>query len=139
MIQMALSAAIRRGSKLRPQGRLALLYNGATCALGAAGEAIGIKLYDESYRYPPEAGEGGYEQIHVAFPILNKLYTKCHLCGRHLNMIPHLNDDHFWTREQIADYVEGVELSLELAIEQPAAATVNAATVNEEILEEALV
>lgn len=78
----------------------------ATCALGAAFDAIGkLSVYEdlEDSRY---------------FPILAVMETcpvtacsdVCMMSAESLdNVIQHLNDDHYWTREQVAEWVEVIE------------------------------
>lgn len=68
----------------------------ATCALGAAYEAS-------------RCGNG-WSGLERRFPIVNTLPLKCPTCGKTTPvMLPHLNDDHKWTREEIADWVECIE------------------------------
>jgi len=80
-----LAEAILRGSKLGPQCFGKMYIKEATCALGAS-------------------EKGGYRGT---IP----LDDPCLVCGgrgpfnRGLSLIPHLNDDHRWTREAIADWL----------------------------------
>jgi hypothetical protein len=96
---MRLSEAIRLGAMLKPQ------YFGdfygpeqTTCALGAAGDAIGTVFIDQ-------------EDVAAEWPWTQGDFVRCPgelecgECGNVLNTIPHLNDDHRWTRERIADWV----------------------------------
>lgn len=97
------SEAIRLGSMLRPQA-FGVGFDGvATCANGAAREAVG-KLNCDDY------------QMRHYFPICETQMEYCPIC-RDQTMVPnlagcvaHLNDDHGWTREQIADFVQAIEL-----------------------------
>lgn len=101
------SEAIREGAKLRPQ-TIGTYFDsiGRSCALGAALEAC-----------------FGYEEDDVVgltemFPyILN--VAPCPVNGCFLRdqtivdvIVAHLNDDHLWTREQIADWLESEEEKL---------------------------
>lgn len=101
---MDLADKIRVGSTLKPQGRGEFLSpDGCTCAMGAALDAIGRLTRD---------GERGRDILIEQFPIVatyvshpslsvpTTLLMACFL----------LNDRHGWTREQIADFVESVEL-----------------------------
>lgn len=107
---MKLSEAIRLGAMLKPQGHGLLHVNGRTCALGAAYDAVG-HLDEHSY---------GWRGLERDFPILlSLLKAPCPIptCQspfwrdgqRETWAIPHLNDYHRWTREQIADWVETIE------------------------------
>lgn len=128
---MKLSEAIRLGSLLRPQGyRKYASADGRTCALGAALEAIGIR---------PRFGEGqeGEEAMFkeaMSTPSFKEWATDlggknppCPVCGdmefrgrksmhdgtphkRNVSsVIIHLNNDHEWTRGEIADWVATFE------------------------------
>ena len=109
---MRLSEAIRLGAMLKPQTTGHYRKAGATCALGAAADAAGIKrdmdnklflrfpiLSIEDWPEPPVkiqrpgflASQGGQNPM--------SLYT----------VIWRLNDDAELTREQIADYVATIE------------------------------
>lgn len=96
---MKLSEAIRLGAMLKPQGfghGSGYPHASATCALGAAYEAS-------------DCG-AGWASLEKRFPVVNALPLKCPTCGKaNPGMVPHLNDDHRWTREQIADWVESIE------------------------------
>ena len=100
MARLRLSEAIRLGSLLHPQGFGGLRIYGknmtvsATCALGAAEEAGYIRTFGTAPR---------------------QFACPHHRCGIRLDisatteMIIHLNDAHRWTREAIADWVQGIE------------------------------
>lgn len=100
---MRLSEAIRLGAMMGKQ-----IYDNfygdegnpaaGTCALGGAYSAIGVRRYSD-------------EETDI-WPL--RMAVKCPACarrnGRRLgNTITHLNDDHRWTREAIADWVAGIE------------------------------
>lgn len=97
---MRLSEAIRLGAMLKPQGFDDYRTDdGRTCAVGAAQEAMGGAAAFVAWQQL-EHTVGGH----------------CPLCGLtktedgvRINVVPHLNDCHRWTREQIADWVETVE------------------------------
>lgn len=104
-----LSDAILDGAKLRRQGYDRCVdMEGRTCALGAAIHAIDGE--------PSEA----YHLIHEAFPRLAQAFSKCPdmLCRDTnltiVDLVPHLNDFHRWTREQIAAFVSTIEEKLGL-------------------------
>jgi hypothetical protein len=97
---MKLSEAIRLGAMLKPQG-----FGGnttgpmatVTCALGAAYEAAEVAHC--------------WIALSRRFPILMRIeWLVCPACDERVETpIPHLNDDHRWTREQIADWVATIE------------------------------
>ena len=103
---MRLSEAIRLGAMLKPQTTGHYRKAGATCALGAAADAAGIKR---------DMGN----KLFLRFPIL---FIEIYLDpwdiladdrdGQRMSLytvIWHLNDDAKLTREQIADYVATIE------------------------------
>lgn len=100
---MKLSEAIRLGALLKPQGFDDGPFGASdqhTCAFHAACEAIGHPRYGgESY---DSWGRLGVWE--APCPVAN--------CDRNRypwNTVAHLNDDHRWTREQIADWVQAIE------------------------------
>lgn len=102
---MRLSEAIRLGAMLHPQEFGAYKSDTGTCALGAAIEAaIGrVRISPSPYfllleRWPWINGE-----LLVVCPAMCQIDM---LVG---SMIIHLNDDHRWPREQIADWVATIE------------------------------
>jgi len=137
---MPLSQAIRLGSMMRPQAfgylqqplpfqwlrKLLGLPLGRTCALGAAYEAGGCRStiivateYIPTFRGPGVAvGEASRQ---IEFPdcwvtilhLTSDCPTGCEGVQMVERIIAHLNDDHRWTREQIADWVESIERSQE--------------------------
>lgn len=113
-----LSEAIRAGAKLHPQcfGKLFLADRHpigeqpwriggqivATCALGAASEALGEDLLQLQE-----------DNLHLHYP-WGTDYVNCPTCtaahaGPVFSIIAHLNDFHKWTREQIADWIESID------------------------------
>ena len=113
---LKLSEAIRLGSMETMQA-IGAFYSkeaDAACALGAALLAVGhlnrdgedLNHYDEVYACWPEARRRGYgcpSCLHVT--PLNPV----------AEIIIHLNDDHEWTRERIADWVATVENAIPAA------------------------
>lgn len=105
---MKLSDAIRLGALLHPQcfGMLweqnLNLQLRATCALGAAYHAAGIVRH----------GCVDVRDAEATFPIMAREVECPGGCGRVENCgdtVAHLNDDHRWSREQIADWVATIE------------------------------
>ena len=98
---MKLSEAIRLGAMLYPQGRVLLFNAGRACALGSALAALGMSDFTD-----------GCTVIRKHYPFL-KTERVCPACGGKDSMFfivgEHLNDTHNWTREHIADWVQGVE------------------------------
>ena len=104
---MKLSEAIKAGAKQMPQCER-LLFDidknpTKCCALGAAYLGIELSLMngDKSWR------------LIKAFPELQQLAI-CPECGAKNKTLfgvigEHLNDTHRWTRERIADWLEGQE------------------------------
>lgn len=106
---MKLSEAILLGSTMNPQAFG--VYedpDGHTCALGAALKAVGFVVH--KVLLPMDAMVNS-TNLAWLFPFLH-YYDACPGCGAAntvFNIIPHLNDDHKWTREQIAEWVATVE------------------------------
>jgi hypothetical protein len=116
---MRLSEAIRLGAMTSPQGfgvdSVNLDRDAPKCAWGAAIEAAGLPSQRAaggvSLRGEPPIG------LVVTIPdewlrIANQ-WTHCPECntfrGYVAYLIPHLNDEHRWTREQIAAWIETLE------------------------------
>lgn len=105
------SEAIREGAKLRPQGRGMFFRAGRTCAYGAGTEAV--------------TGEANkWEVVWELYPYLcatDVTCPKCEVRGAIQGIIYHLNDDHGWKRERIADWLESEEekLGYVLLTEEP--------------------
>ena len=102
------SEAIREGAKLRPQAFGAYFDGGTSCAVGAAHEAITGKAEDSDAVALTEG----------SFPYMQLCNNKatCPQCtaaiGSLLSTVTHLNDEHKWTRERIADWLETEEEKL---------------------------
>lgn len=97
---MKFSDAIRLGSMMKPQGFGDYeTEDGGTCAYGAACNAGGL-AYEDAF-------PGDWTDVLIRIES-EECPAGCGIPQR-VDMIPHLNDDHKWTREQIADYVEKFE------------------------------
>jgi hypothetical protein len=130
---MRMSEAMRLGAMLHDQayGELWTLDEGgaviASCALGAAFEAAGLPMSREMRPYPI-LGVGGTGVLNwgdVPYewqPLLGapaELPCGCERTGLGVGLfsanfnvqgaIVHLNNSHHWTRERIADWLEGEE------------------------------
>jgi hypothetical protein len=98
-----LAAAILDGAAHRPQQAIGTYYEGlhASCALGAA--------YEGMYRLPERAEGVQARELWRLFDCLENTLRRCpEGCRKRVSlasMILHLNDDHQWTREQIAAWV----------------------------------
>lgn len=101
---MRLSEAIRKGGNGARQIKGSYIDgNGGYCAIGAALKAVGFNITWTSI--PVAYASRNY------FPILESVIATCPKCSRawHYameNLIPHLNDDHSMTFEQIAAWIE---------------------------------
>jgi hypothetical protein len=115
MTTMKLSEAIRLGAMLKPQRFGGLYVDSGTCALGAAMDAIGALPKKQSVICSDAEWEpalrlwGGLLDRRVAHPVnASPEDLVCHV-------ITNLNDSHKWTREQIADWVETIEVAQAVA------------------------
>lgn len=127
---MKLSEAMRLGATLKPQAfgritRFLLHLDNAplgTCALGSCLDAIGklplIGMVLPGELYPREWVD--FLETTAACPV--KGCQDDHECVS--IVIVHLNDEHEWTREQIADWVETVEAQVAAPVEEMAVAQV---------------
>src|SRR5262252_2746466 len=103
-----LASFIRAGVLRRPTQAVGHYFEGtrASCALGAA--------YEGMYRLPSETGPANPSRdLEWFFACLDNV-KRCPAeeCKKKLSLaalIVHLNDDHRWSREQIADWVSGKE------------------------------
>jgi hypothetical protein len=98
-----LAEAILHGATARPEQAFGRYFQGrrASCALGAA--------YEGMYRLPREAQDIRPQYLARLFECLESSLRSCpEGCKKRLALgaiILHLNDDHHWTREQIAQWV----------------------------------
>jgi hypothetical protein len=133
---MRLHEAIRLGSMLGPQShtglhrkRLKYIFFGPVvneyCALGAAFEAVGAtartetlaadEVSDGGFRGAAKTRKAGEKVCYIEHPWNSLMWSvvACPACEQAPEplhrVIPHLNDHHKLTREQIADWVEGIE------------------------------
>lgn len=104
---MKYSQAIRLGSKLGPQG-FGLSFQRPAISL-CANEAARVALGTDAIWRTPLATSQSPE-----CPVCEEM-VEDELCG----LVFHLNDDHRWSREQIADFVEDVELKHDHAAKEP--------------------
>lgn len=112
---MTLSEAIRIGAMLKPQAFGGCHVTGATCALGAAVEAIGaLRLCVNGYMPTDDA----IAALATRWPYIDSVVSNPITGdGGDLSfVIFELNDTHRWTRDQIADFVESIERSLEPSV-----------------------
>jgi hypothetical protein len=103
-----LASFIRAGAERRPEQAYGDYYKGknASCALGAA--------YEGMYRLPREM-EGAHptKDLEWFFDCLEGTVRRCPVdgCKKRLvlsALIVHINDEHRWSREQIATWLESV-------------------------------
>jgi len=98
-----LAEAILDGTAHRPDQAFGHYYEGrrASCALGAA--------YEGMYRLPSEAEGIRPRHLERLFDCLEHTLRTCpEGCRKRLPLgaiILHLNDDHHWTRERIAQWI----------------------------------
>lgn len=98
-----LAEAILHGAESRPDQAFGHYFEGrrASCALGAA--------YEGMYWLPREAGSIRPVNLERLFDCLENTLRSCpEGCKKRLAlgaMILHLNDDHHWTRQNIAAWV----------------------------------
>lgn len=107
---MTLSGAIKIGARLKPQarGRMFDRSAGATCALGAAADALGA--WDDDLALPPSAV---LKRLRELFPLLGATTGSG---GETVEQaIAALNDRAGWSRERIAARVEHWERALGVA------------------------
>ena len=100
-----LADAILSGTHRRPAQSFGSYFGpeGGSCALGAAYEGIYLL---------PEHAEGTHpERLDRLFHCIDYVARRCPAgCKKHVPigaLIVHLNDDHRWTREQIAAWLRG--------------------------------
>src|SRR3954466_1155323 len=101
--QRELAEYIRAGSARGPQCFGSYFdEKGGSCALGA--------VYDAIYHLPRQHGKLIPDHLERLFRCLDEVTKRCphEGCKKRLPLAPmlvHLNDDHVWTREQIADWL----------------------------------
>jgi hypothetical protein len=111
---VTLSEAIRLGTALRPNQAFNVLFDPAdptaTCALGAASEAVGILDVTQRNSYVGKAPKS-WRWTSTRWGVLYSC-PSCWWRAEGQDIIIHLNNDHRWTRLQIADWVEVCEREL---------------------------
>lgn len=120
---MKLSEAIRKGAEIRPQA-FGEYFDAVdtelpedceselcSCALGAAFEVVAGGPYFDDVALPCRR-----EYLSEQFPVLNVEGAACPVetCEEDVSealffAVTHLNDEHRWLREEIADWVEQFE------------------------------
>lgn len=124
---MQLHEAIRLGSMLTPQifgdvldvpifhvtlmgEDIAMAGSFGTCALGAAAQAIGMLPTYEQWNSEDDIFVS-IDCMRDIFPVFSSGEYDCPVgsCDTQEKLIPHLNDDHRWSREAIADWIETIE------------------------------
>lgn len=102
--QKELANFIRAGARRGPQCFGSYFdEQGGSCALGA--------VYEGVYHLPRNHGKLIPDHLERLFRCLDEMTKRCpdnHGCTKRLplaSMIVHLNDDHRWTREQIAEWL----------------------------------
>lgn len=110
---MRLSESIRLGAMLRPQAFGVTANATGTCALGGALAAIGVAgTYNDALDHWPVASLKVQHPIHDYEHVL-------------YGVVRSLNDEHRWTRAQIADWVATIEAQqAPTPIETPVAVSV---------------
>ncbi len=122
---MKLSEAIKLGAMLKPQGigeNSIHATSPATCAWGAAIEAAAVPAriarIEEIAGQAPARGTNGGATHSTVYAIPREwqriagtrvVCPACLMADGVYRIIPHLNDDHRWTREQIADWIATME------------------------------
>ena len=105
-----LAKFIRAGMQRRPEQAYGDYYKGkyASCALGAA--------YEGMYRLPTNAeGQRPTKDLEWFFDCLEGTVRRCpggDGCKKTLSLaaiLVHLNDDHKWSREQIATWLDSLK------------------------------
>ena len=103
--QQELAQAILTGAGRRPRQSFGAYFGpeGGSCALGAAYEGIYLLPEDVHGHHP--------ERMDRFFHCLENVSARCPAgCRKQVPvaaMMVHLNDDHRWTREQIARWLSG--------------------------------
>jgi hypothetical protein len=106
------SEAIREGAKFRPQGFGSLLSGGASCAVGAALEAMlgSVPPLNDLHPFFEDVGYPYMVNTVVSCPL-----GHCFMSNAKSDLactVLHLNDHHKWTREAIADWLSEEEEKL---------------------------
>lgn len=103
-----LADAIRSGAEHRPRQAFGAYFDdhGGSCALGAAYEGV--------YRLPEQVAGTIPKRLDRFFHCLDNVSKRCPAgCRKRIPvgaLIVHLNDDHGWTREMIAAWLDGLPI-----------------------------
>ena len=113
---MKLSEAIRLGAVMHPQIYRSLRSPLGTCALGAVGFALGcLDSLDTTVDWKSTADFYRVTNKEIGLHICPVCqYTPQPTSDQNRLLIAHLNDDHRWTRECIADWIEIHEIQTEI-------------------------
>jgi hypothetical protein len=100
---------------LYPQGKQGRMDGDTRCALGAAAEALGMKASFDGMWLAPMVP---YTTLQKEYPILDREMVPPEgigLNGRYplMQIIWAMNDSAGWSREQIAEWLEGIEATLD--------------------------
>ncbi len=113
---MRISEAMRKGAAMRPQCHFTMFNGVGSCAIGAAIEGAGIELILSELRCT--AYHEILSELCTAYPewnpILNALVPvptlePADLPAPTAAIVMYLNDERLWTREDIANWLKGVE------------------------------
>jgi hypothetical protein len=109
-MQVRMSDAMRRGAAKRPQafGTVVDPATGGTCAWGAAMDGVDrLQFVNGVY-----IASGEQVRRRYGWQIVERMAT-CPACNRRQSnvgeIIVHLNDQHRWTREAIADWLDVID------------------------------
>ena len=101
-----LSDAMLLGSTFRKQSWTDIYHNGRTCALGAAAEAIGINVTEGDNLDTQELLEARFPATEmdeeIPCPVTNCVDSNYSV----YDSVVHLNDEHHWKRERIAEWLK---------------------------------
>lgn len=115
---LSLSQAIRLGAMLKPQAFGQLFDGESSCAQGAAADALGMGIDTWTAGTPTIWFTSWPDNVQWMFSTTPPACPECGQMRAAVDcLIRHLNDEHRWTRERIADHVEQIE-------QQQAASTV---------------
>lgn len=121
MSDIKLSTAIREGAKLHPQAMGTFYDDGKTCVLGALAAIAGYDFTD--YKWMQQCDEVEKLITNTYADIRNEWehcpVVECETTPEQLDetywdgdklygLVAHLNDQHKWTREAIASWLESI-------------------------------
>ncbi len=97
---MRISEAIRIGSAMKPQAFGHFFSNGGSCALGAGIDACSLYGANHGFAYREQPWE------RELCPVCKLDWSQREALDNHPALVPHMNDVHRMSREEIADYIE---------------------------------